>query len=58
MQKPVLLLNVGPARTDSLSGVQKIEMRSGAIIGPVARAVMYVALSAASLLIYVCTAVA
>jgi NAD-dependent deacetylase sirtuin 4 len=41
LKKPVLLLNVGPTRADGLPGLVKLGVRSGAILGDVARAVMY-----------------
>jgi NAD+-dependent protein deacetylase sirtuin 4 len=41
LKKPVLLLNVGPTRADGLPGLVKLDVRSGAILGDVTRAVMY-----------------
>ena len=41
LKKPVMLLNVGPTRADGLPGLVKLDVRSGAILGDVARAVMY-----------------
>ena len=41
LKKPVVLLNVGPTRADGLPGLLKLDVRSGAIIGDVTKAVMY-----------------
>jgi hypothetical protein len=41
LKKPVMLLNVGPTRADGLPGLVKLDVRSGAILRDVARAVMY-----------------
>lgn len=41
LKKPVVLLNVGPTRADDLPGLVKLDVRSGAILGDVTRAVMY-----------------
>jgi len=40
LKKPVVLLNVGPTRADGLPGLVKLDVRSGAIIGDVTRAVI------------------
>ena len=42
LKKPVMLLNVGPSRADTLPGVEKIDMPSGSIMREVANAVMCV----------------
>lgn len=39
-QKPVMLLNVGPTRADTVSGVQKIDYPSGLVLRDVARLVL------------------
>ena len=40
LQKPVLLLNVGPTRADGIHGVEKIEIASGAVMRDVVKAVL------------------
>jgi len=40
LEKPVVLLNVGPTRADGLPGLVKLEVQSGAILGNVTRAVI------------------
>ena len=45
LKKPIMLLNVGPSRADTLPGVEKIDMPSGSIMREVARAIMYVSLA-------------
>ena len=40
LNKPVLLLNVGPTRADPLPGVEKIELPSGAVLRDVVRTVL------------------
>lgn len=42
LKKPVMLLNVGPTRADGLSGIEKIDMSSGAIIRDVVKEVLCV----------------
>jgi hypothetical protein len=42
--KPVLLLNVGPSRGDSIEEVERIDMASGLIILDVVKTVLYVPL--------------
>lgn len=41
-QKPVLLLNVGPTRADTVPGVQKVDFPSGSVLCQVARLVLCV----------------
>ena len=41
LKKPVMLLNIGPTRADGLSGLVKLDVRSGAILRDVVRAVTY-----------------
>ena len=45
LKKPVMLLNVGPSRADTLPGVEKIDMSSGSVMREVASAIMYVFLA-------------
>jgi len=40
LNKPVLILNVGPSRADGHPGVEKIELASGVIMREVVKAVM------------------
>jgi hypothetical protein len=40
LNKPVMILNVGPSRADGHSGVEKIEMAGGLIMKEVVKAVM------------------
>ena len=40
LNKPVLILNVGPSRADGYPGVEKIEMASGLIMKEVVKTVM------------------
>lgn len=41
LKKPVMLLNIGPTRADGLSGLVKLDVRSGAILRDVVKAVTY-----------------
>ena len=40
LQKPVLLLNVGPTRADPLPGIEKIEVASGLVMRDVVRSIL------------------
>ncbi|TFK29682.1 DHS-like NAD/FAD-binding domain-containing protein [Coprinopsis marcescibilis] len=40
MKKPVMLLNVGPTRADSLAGIEKINMSTGTVLTETARALV------------------
>lgn len=42
LDKPVLLLNVGPTRADDLTKVEKIEIASGDVLPDVARNILWV----------------
>lgn len=42
LQKPVLMLNVGPTRAEGIAGVEKIEMQSGTVLREVVRALLCV----------------
>jgi hypothetical protein len=45
LNKPVLILNIGPSRADGHPGIEKIEIASGLIMRDVVKAVMYYAFS-------------
>lgn len=40
LQKPVLMLNIGPTRADGLPGMEKIEIASGIVMRDVVRQVL------------------
>ena len=40
LKKPVMLLNMGPTRADTLSGIEKIDANAGAVLTDVAKATL------------------